>query len=123
MSDVLALLAAGIVTAWGVSHIVPTRQVVAGFGDIGTDNRYIITMEWVVEALGFFFAAAVVASVAVADVGEAASDLLYRLTAGFLVVIGVWTAMTGARTRVIWFKMCPVVMSVSATLLIVASLV
>ena len=80
-------------------------------------------MEWVVEALGFFFAAAVVAGVAVADVGEAASDLLYRLTAGFLVVIGVWTAMTGARTRVIWFKMCPVVMSVSATLLIVASLV
>ena len=123
MSDVLAYLAAGIVAAWGVSHIVPTRQVVAGFGDIGTDNRYIITMEWVVEALGFFFAATVVAGVALADVGEAASDLLYRLTAGFLVVIGVWTAMTGARTRVIWFKMCPVVMSVSATLLIVASLV
>ena len=80
-------------------------------------------MEWVVEALGFFFAAAVVAGVAIADVGEAASDLLYRITAGFLVVIGLWTAMTGARTRVIWFKMCPVVMTVAASLLVTASLI
>lgn len=34
---------------------------------------------------------------------------------------GAWTAMTGARTGVIWFKACPVVMSISSGLLIAAS--
>jgi hypothetical protein len=29
--------------------------------------------------------------------------------------------MTGARTKIVWFKMCPVVMSVSSALLIAAS--
>ena len=49
MVDAFALVAAGIVFVWGVSHIIPTKQVVAGFGDIGRDNRRIITMEWVAE--------------------------------------------------------------------------
>ena len=121
MEEVLAYVAAGIVFAWGVSHVVPTRQVVAGFGGIDTDNQRIITMEWVAESLTFWFVAVLVFAITLASPEAGASDLVYRLSAGFLVAIGVWTAMTGARTKVIWFKMCPVVMSISATLLIVAS--
>lgn len=123
MNDALAYVAAGIVTAWGISHIVPTRQVVASFGEIGSDNGRILTMEWVAEALAFFFASAVVVGVTMVDVGETGSDLVYRLTAGFLVIVGVWTGMTGARTAVIWFKLCPVVMATSASLLVLASVV
>jgi hypothetical protein len=47
MTNVLAYVAAGIVFLRGVSHIVPTGQVVVGFGDVGRDNRLIITVEWV----------------------------------------------------------------------------
>jgi len=123
MDQVLAYLAAAIVLMWGVSHIIPTRNVVAGFGEIGEDNRHIITMEWVAEGLSFVFVAVLIAAFTASAVEAAASALAYRVSAGFLVVVGIWTAMTGARTGVIWFKMCPVVMSVSATLLVVASLI
>ena len=123
MSEALAYIAAGIVLLWGVSHIMPTRDVVAGFGDIGTDNRHIITMEWVAEGLSFIFVAVLIAVVTWSSAApEPAEDLVYRVIPGFLLTIGLWTAMTGARTKVIWFKMCPVVMSVSSALLIAASL-
>lgn len=122
MVDTLALVAAGIVFLWGVSHIIPIRQVVAGFGDISEDNRRIITMEWVAEGLSFMFVAVLIVAVAwSSNTLEAAEDLVYRVSSGFLITIGVWTAMTGARTGVIWFKACPVVMSVSSGLLITAS--
>lgn len=123
MSEVLAYIAAGMVFLWGVSHIVPTRQVVAGFGEIGEDNRHIITMEWVAEGLSFVFVGVLVAIVTLAAATSGpAADLIYRVVPGFLLAIGVWTAMTGARTGVIWFKMCPVVMTVASALLIGASL-
>lgn len=123
MSEVLAYIAAGMVFFWGVSHVVPTRQVVAGFGEIGRDNRHIITMEWVAEGLSFMFVGVLVSIVTLSSAAsEAAEDLIYRVVPGFLLTIGVWTAMTGARTGVIWFKMCPVVMTVASALLIGASL-
>ncbi len=123
MSEALAYIAAGIVFLWGVSHIIPTKEVVAGFGDIGRDNRFIITMEWVAEGLSFMFVAALIVAVTWSGRSpEGAEDLVYRVTVGFLLTIGAWTAMTGARTKVIWFKMCPLVMSVSSGLLIAASL-
>ena len=126
MPDALAYLAAGIVFLWGVSHIIPTRQVVAGFGNISEDNRHIITMEWVAEGLSFIFVAALVVAVTWSGkTPKAAEDLVYWVSTGFLITIGVWTAMTGARTSgggAIWFKMCPVVMSVASGLLLAASL-
>lgn len=123
MSEVLAWVAAAIVFFWGVSHIIPTRNVVAGFGDISTDSRRIITMEWVAEGLSFMFVGGLVAVVTISGMAnESAEDLVYRVTPAFLLTIGVWTAMTGARTGVIWFKMCPVVMAVSSALLVAASL-
>ena len=122
MPETLAYIAAGIVFLWGVSHIIPTKHVVAGFGDISSDNRHIITMEWVAEGLSFMFVAALIVAVTWSGkTPEAAEDLVYRVTAGFLITIGAWTAMTGARTKVIWFKMCPVVMSVASGLLIAVS--
>jgi hypothetical protein len=122
MADTFALIAAGIVFLWGVSHIVPTKQVVAGFGNITQDNRRIITMEWVAEGLSFVFVAALIVAVTwSSSTPEAAEDLVFRVSSAFLITIGAWTAMTGARTGVIWFKACPVVMSISSGLLIAAS--
>ena len=122
MADTFALIAAGIVFLWGVSHIVPTKQVVAGFGNITQDNRRIITMEWVAEGLSFVFVAALIVAVTwSSSTPEAAEDLVFRVSSAFLITIGAWTAMTGARTGVMWFKACPVVMSISSGLLIAAS--
>ncbi len=58
---------------------------------------------------------------AISSPEAAAVALTYRVSAGFLVGIGILTSLTGARTKVVWFKACPVVMGVCATLLVVAS--
>jgi hypothetical protein len=47
---------------------------------------------------------------------------VYRVAAVLLVAVGVLTAVTGARTPSVWFKVCLVVMAVGA-LLLAASLV
>jgi hypothetical protein len=120
MPGALAYVAAGIVFLWGVSHIIPTRRVVAGFGNIDRDNQFIITMEWVAEGMSFMFVAVLIVAVTWSD--KVAEDLVYWVTVGFLMTIGAWTAMTGARTKVVWFKMCPLVMTVASGLLIAASL-
>ena len=121
MSDALAFAAGGLVFLWGVAHVIPTRQVVAGFGEIGRDNRLVLTMEWVAEALAMWLVAALVVAVAVAGTGDTAR-LVYRVCGGFLMVLAAWTTVTGARTPVIWFRLCPVVMTVSTGLLVAASL-
>lgn len=41
----LAYIGAGMVGLWGVSHAIPTRQVVAGFGPISRDNRRVLIQE------------------------------------------------------------------------------
>lgn len=48
---------------------------------------------------------------------------LYRAVAGLPIALAVLTAFTGARTAVIWFKVCPILLNSSAALLLVASVV
>lgn len=123
MAEVLAYLAAGVVALWGTSHAIPTRQVVAGFEPITPDNRLIITQEWLAEAFTMLgVAAAVIVTTAVAGADSQATVWLYRVAAGLLLALAALTALTGARTRVIWFKICPVLLTSSAALLIAASL-
>jgi hypothetical protein len=45
------------------------------------------------------------------------------VVAGILVAFAVVTALTGARTSVIWFKICPVLLIGTAAVLVAASLV
>jgi hypothetical protein len=46
---------------------------------------------------------------------------VYRAIAGLLLAIAALTAVTGSRTPVVWFKVCPVVLTASAALLLTAS--
>ena len=52
---VLLYLGSIVITLWGVSHIIPAKSVVAGFGTLSSDNYRIITMEWVAEGLTMVF--------------------------------------------------------------------
>lgn len=123
MGDVLAYIAAGIVGLWGLSHAIPTRAVVAGFGEISADNRRVLVQEWLAEAVTMWSFAALVIVVTAAGGGSSAADWTYRVTAGALLVLAVLTALTGARTPVVWFKICPVLLTGSAVLLLVAGAV
>lgn len=55
MSLWLISIGSAVVVVWGIAHIIPTRTVVAGFGELTADNRRIITMEWVAEGLALIF--------------------------------------------------------------------
>lgn len=122
MAEPLAYLAAGIVALWGVAHAIPTRQVVGGFGPISADNRRILLQEWLVEAFAMWGLAALVAIATLSGPGTEPTAWVYRVVAALLVALAVLTALTGARTPVVWFKVCPVLLTLSASLLVVASL-
>ncbi len=123
MSAVLAYVAAGVVALWGVAHILPTARVVRGFNDTSHDNRLVITQEWIAEAMTMWFIAAlVVIASAVSGSHSALTDWVDRASATMLFAVALLTASTGARTRVIFFKICPVLLSITAALLIAASL-
>jgi hypothetical protein len=121
MAEALAYIAAALTGLWGVSHAVPTRQVVAGFEPITTDNRRVLLQEWLAEALTMWGLAALVIAVTLIPASGEAADVVYRVCAGLLVAIAALTAATGARTPVIWFKICPVLLTSSAVLLLLAS--
>jgi hypothetical protein len=122
MATILAYVAAAVVGLWGVAHAVPTRRVVAGFAPVTADNRWIILQEWMAEAFTMWgLAALVIAATAVGGAGADVTIWVYRIVAGLLVAFAALTALTGARTRVVWFKICPVLLSGSAALLVAAS--
>jgi hypothetical protein len=122
VAAILAYIAGAVVAVWGVAHAVPTAQVLAGFEPITADNRRIVLQEWLAEAFTMWGIAAIV--IAVTAAGGADSDArvwVYRAAAGLLVALGTLTALTGARTPVVWFKICPVLLVGSAALLLAAS--
>lgn len=122
MSEILAYIAAVLVGLWGVAHAIPTSRVVAGFEPISRDNRRVLIQEWLAEALTMWgIAALVVASTIVGGPDTDTTAWVYRVAAGLLVALAVLTAVTGARTPVVWFKVCPVLLSISAALLVIAS--
>lgn len=119
MTSALASVAAALVGLWGVAHAVPTRAVAAGFGDISTDNRRVLVQEWLAEAVTMWALAGLV--LGVTFWGDAAtSTLVYRIVAGALLALALLTALTGARTPVVWFKICPILLTASAGLLLTA---
>ena len=124
MATILASLAAALVALWGVAHAIPTSQVLAGFKPITQDNRRVVLQEWLAEAFTMWgLAGIVVAVIIVGAAGSHAGQWVYRVVAALLFALAVLTGLTGARTPVIWFKICPVLLSFSAALLVVASLV
>ncbi|MFE1251441.1 hypothetical protein [Streptomyces sp. NPDC058766] len=105
-----------------MSHAIPTQGVVAGFGNVSTDNRRVLVQEWLAEAVTMWSFAVLVVVVTAVGGGTSTADWVYRVVAGALLVLAGLTALTGARTEVIWFRICPVLLGGSAALLLVAGL-
>lgn len=122
MAALLAYVAGAVVAVWGVAHAAPIRQVLAGFAPITTDNRRIVAQEWLAESFTMRgIAAMVIVVTAVGGTDTGARVWVYRMAAGLLIALGALTALTGARTPVIWFRICPVLLAGSAVLLLAAS--
>jgi hypothetical protein len=121
MNAALAYLAGLIVVGWGVAHILPTRRVVAGYGLISNDNRLVLMMEWAAEGMTLIFLGLLTAVVtARGGAGNEVTASVYAITAAMLVAMAAWTGVTGARTPIIFFKLCTVVKMTASILLVAA---
>jgi len=124
MSEILLYIGSALAILWGAAHIFATRPVVGDFGDISSDNHLIITQEWIAEGIATCFIGILVLLVtALEGASNPVSLIVYRASAGLFVVIAGLTALTGARTSEIPFKICPILLSVVAVLFLLGSFV
>jgi hypothetical protein len=122
MQILLFCIAEGIIILWGVGHLIPTRNVVSGFGDLSLDNKRIITMEWMAEGLTLCFLGVIVLTLVFAiGPDHAATLLVARICAIMLFVLAGVSAFSGARTTVLPMKLCPLVKSAVGIMYIMAS--
>lgn len=122
LNTTLLYLGAALLVLWGVAHIIPTRNVVAGFGALSEDNRINITMEWVAEGLALTFVGALVALVTlVGGANDPVTRVVLWAVAGFCIVMGGWTFIAGRRSSIVPIRLCPVVLAVAAVLLVLGN--
>ena len=120
MLDTLFLyLGAVLLILWGVAHIIPTRGVVAGFGALSEDNRINITMEWVAEGLALAFVGVLVALVTlVGGADDPVTRVVVGAVVGFCIVMGGWTFIVGRHSTILPIRLCPLVLTAAAMLLV-----
>ena len=122
MNEILIYIGSVIIIIWGAAHIFPIKNIIDGFGELSTDNRRILTMEWIAEGLTMVFIGLLVLLVALMFDGQnEVAAFVYRASAVMLLIMAGLSAMTGARTSILPMKMCPYVKTVVAILLLVGS--
>ncbi len=100
MRTALALAAAILTIGWGVAHLFPTGSIVSGFGDIGTENRRVITMEWIFEGVTLIFAGVLAAAVSLAAGNSSATaTVAFTVTAALLLMMAVISLLTAGRNK------------------------
>jgi len=117
--QVLLYVGAAITLLWGVGHLFPTKSVVKGFGDISTDNKHIITMEWIIEGVALIFIGFIVAGATFIGVDHKVSVFIFFASSSVLIVLAIISLFTGFKVNFLPFKLCPVLFSASAMLIMV----
>ncbi|MFC2026747.1 hypothetical protein ACFLUX_02095 [Chloroflexota bacterium] len=119
MNEVLLYIGSAIIIIWGIAHLIPTKAIVNGFGEITEDNKKIIMMESIAEGITLCFLGILVVLVTTLgdSQGQTASVIYYSVVA-MLLVMALLTALTGARTSILPYKICPFVKTLVAILII-----
>jgi hypothetical protein len=99
---------------WGTAHLFPTGSVVKGFGSISEDNKRIITMEWIVEAVALIFIGSVALTATIVEPAAPVSVALYWVTVVGLNVLSIISLFTGFRIKFLPFRLCPVIFTGSS---------
>ena len=93
---ILLLIGAILTMFWGISHLFPTKNVVKDFGEITQDNKYIITMEWLIEGVSLIFIGILVLFVTIMGGSEnPVSKLVYWLCSLMLFGLAILSLFTG----------------------------
>jgi hypothetical protein len=123
MNTILISIGGLSVVLWGIIHFFPTKKVVGGFGDISTDNKRIVFMEWINEGVTLVFIGVLVLIISyLGDASHYISKLVYVSSSGMLFVMSVISIFTGFKIYHWAFRLCPVIFSVSGLLILIGSL-
>ena len=123
VENILLFAGSIILLVWGIAHIIAARAVVKGFGDISEDNKKFILMEWVAEGLTLCFIGVLVFLTNIlGGTTNEVSRVVYRISAGMLIIMAIWTGLTGARTSNIPTKICPFILTAVAVMYVASSL-
>lgn len=121
MNETLLYIGSIVIILWGIAHIIPTKAIVNGFGEISGDNRKVLTMELIAEGLTLIFLGVLPLLVTLSvGVQDGTAGIVYLACAVMLLIMAVLTGMTGARTSTIWYKLCPAIKTVVAVLFILS---
>ena len=119
MKKILFYISGIFALLWGIAHLIPTAGVVRDFGNISSDNKLIITMEWINEGLTLIFIGILIIIVAKIDTESKLSKYVYILIVGMLFSMAILSLFTGFGVEFLPFKLCPIIFSVSAILIII----
>jgi len=119
MGKTVIYIASLLTLSWGVLHLVFTSGVVENFGELSTGNRMIVTMEWIVEGVALIFIGVLTIIVTITDTESQLAKRIYLTIVGMLFSLAVVSLFTGFRVDFIPYKICPVIFSLSAILIIV----
>jgi hypothetical protein len=121
VNQVLLYIGSVLLMFWGVAHLVPTKSVVKGFGDISHDNKRVITMEWIIEGVSLIFIAIIVSSVTYIDYTSEISKNIYRICFVMLNVLSAISLLTGFKVDFPPFKLCPAIFTTASILILLGS--
>ena len=120
---ILFYLGSGLTILWGISHLIPTKNVVNDFGDISKDNRHIITMEWIVEGVSLIIIGVLITVVTVINPNSIVSNAVYIVSGIGLLGLALVSLFTGFKVNFLPFKLCPFILTISAALILIGALV
>jgi uncharacterized membrane protein YwaF len=119
MKKTLFYISGMLTLLWGIAHLFPTAGVVQGFGDISSDNKLIITMEWIIEGLTLIFLGVLTIVVTKTETQNKLAKNVYILITGMLFAMAILSVFTGFRINFLPFQLCPIIFSASAILIII----
>lgn len=119
MNELLLYLGGALTIVWGTAHLFPTSKVLQGFGPITPDNRLILTMEWLAEAILLIFTGVlIVVMTARFGAGGTATQTASAVSAAMLLVLAGVSALTGGRVDFIMYRLCAPIFVLSAALML-----
>ena len=124
INTILLFIGAISVIVWGIAHFFPTNSVVKGFGEISIDNKRIIRMEWINEGLTLIFIGVLI--LIVTYFGDKNSTgqiqkLVYSTSSIMLFALAILSLFTGAKIKFLPYRLCPVIFSISAILILLGT--
>lgn len=118
INQILIYIGSAVTLIWGIAHIFPTKSIVKGFGEISIDNKYIITMEWIVEGITLIFIGVITAGITIIDFAGRGTAFIYLSSVVLLLVLANISLFTGYKVNFLPFKLCPYLFSLSAILIL-----